>query len=93
MTVIDDIYDCNKQYQPESEIETEKERHGKNENELVVPKPKTSLNSDIHESPIDLTPKETATLQTKNEQLKHTNPPITNNTTASFPNKRPKRVR
>ena len=51
MTLIDDIYDCNKQYQPESEIETEKERHGKNENELVVPKSKTSLNSDIHESP------------------------------------------
>ena len=58
-----------------------------------MPKSKTNLNSDIHESPIDLTHKETATLQTENEQLKHTNPPITNNATASVPNERPKRLR
>ena len=51
----------------------QKERHGENEHELVVPKPKTNLNSDIQESPIDLTLKETATLQTENEQLKYTN--------------------
>ena len=40
----------------------QKERHGENEHELVVPKPKTNLNSDIQERPIDLTPKETVTL-------------------------------
>ena len=34
----------------------------KNEHELVKPEPKTNLNSDIQESPIDLIPKETATL-------------------------------
>ena len=39
----DDIYDSNKQHQPESWIETEKYRHGKNEHELLVPKPKTNL--------------------------------------------------
>ena len=73
MPVINDIYDINKQHQPESRIATEKERHGENEHELVVPKPKTNLNSDIQESPIDLTLKETATLQTENEQLNYTN--------------------
>ena len=90
MAVIDDIYDSNEQQQPKSQIEAEKECHGKKEHELVVPKPKTNLNSDIYESPIDLTPKETATLQTENKQLKHTNTQITNNTTASVPNERPK---
>ena len=64
--VIDDIYDSNKQHQPESRIKTEKECQGKNEHELLVPENKTNLNSDIQESPIDLTPKETATLQTEN---------------------------
>ena len=34
----------------------------KNEHELVKPEPKTNLNSDIQESPIDLILKETATL-------------------------------
>ena len=53
-----------------------------------MPKPKTDLNSDIQESRVDLTPKETATLQTANEQLKYTNSPITNNTTVSIPNER-----
>ena len=42
-----------------------------------MPKPKTDLNSDIQESRVDLTPKETATLKTANEQLKYTNFPIT----------------
>ena len=93
MPVIDDIYDRNKQHQPESQIATGKERHGENENELEVPKPKANLNSDIQESPIDLTPRETATLQPKNEQLKYTNSPITNDTTASVPNKRPNCIR
>ena len=93
MPVIDDVYDINKQHQPESRIATEKERHGENEHELVVPKPKTNLNSDIQESSIDLTLKETATLQTENEQLKYTNSPITNNTTASVPDEGPKRIR
>ena len=62
MAVIDDIYDSNKQHQPKSWIATEKERHDENEHELVVPKPKTNLNRDIQERPIDLTPKETVTL-------------------------------
>ena len=62
MAVIDDIYDSNKQHQPKSWIATEKEHHDENEHELVVPKPKTNLNSDIQERPIDLTPKETVTL-------------------------------
>ena len=62
MPVIDDIYGSEKQHQPESRIETEKECRGKNEHELVKPEPKTNLNSDIQESPIDLTPKETAPL-------------------------------
>ena len=57
MAVIDDIYDSNEQQQPESQIEAVKEYHGQNQHELVVPKPKTNLNSDIHESPIDITPK------------------------------------
>ena len=81
MPVIDDIYDSNKQHQPGSRIETEKEFQGKNEHELVVAEPKTNLNSNIQENPIDFIPKETATLQTENEQLKYTNSPITNNTT------------
>ena len=93
MPVIDDIYGSNKQHQPESRIATEKKRHGENEHELVVPKPRTNLNSGIQESPIDLTPKETATLQTENEQSKYTNSAVTNNTTASVPNKRPKHIR
>ena len=91
--VIDDIHDSNKQHQPKSRIETEKEFQGKNEHELVVPEPKTNLNSGIQESPIDLTPKEAATLQTENQQSKYTNSPLTNNTTDSIPNKRPKRTR
>ena len=62
MAVIDDIYDSNKQHQPKSRIATEKECHNENEHELVVPKPKTNLNSDIQERPIDLTPKEIVTL-------------------------------
>ena len=53
-----------------------------------MPKPKTDLNSDIQESRVDLTPKETAILQTANEQLKYTNSPITNNTTVSIQNER-----
>ena len=93
MPVIDDIYESNKQHQLESRMANEKARHGENEHELVVLKPKTNLNSDIQESPIDLTPKETATLQTEDEQLKYKNSPITNNTTASVPNKRPKHIR
>ena len=40
----------------------------------------------INESPIDLTPKDTAALQTENHQLRHINPPIKNNTTTSVPN-------
>ena len=92
MPIIDDIYDSNKQHQPKSRIQTENENHGKNEHELLVLKPKTNLNSDIQESPNELTPKETATLQTENEQLKYTDFLITYNTTASIPNERPKHI-
>ena len=69
MPVIDDIYDSNKQHQPESQIATEKERHGENEHELEVAKPKTHLNSDIQESPIALNPKETTTLFENNLKM------------------------
>ena len=69
MPVIDDIYDSNKQHQPESQTATEKERHGENEHELEVPKPKTHLNSDIQESPIALNPKETTTLSENNLKM------------------------
>ena len=57
-----------------------------------MPKRKTNLNSDIQESPIDLTHKETATLQPENEQSKYTNSPITNNATAPVPNERPNHI-
>ena len=93
MPVIDDICDSNKQHQPESRIKTEKECQGKNEHELVVPEPKTNLNSGIQESRIDLTPEGTVALQTEYEQLKYANSPVTNNTTDSIPNKRSKRIR
>ena len=92
MPVIDDICDSNKQHQPESRIETEKECQGKNEHKLVVPEPKTNLNGGIQESRIDLTPKETVTLQTEYEQLKYANSSVTNNTTDSVPNERSKLI-
>ena len=63
---------------------SEKKYQGKNEHELVVAEPKTNLNSGIQESPIDLTSKETVTLQTENEQLKYANSPATNNTTEEY---------
>ena len=47
---------------PNHESKLRKNAVVKNEHELVKPEPKTNLNSDIQESPIDLIPKETATL-------------------------------
>ena len=41
MPVIDDIYESNKQHQPESWIKTEKECQSRNE--LVMREPKTNL--------------------------------------------------
>ena len=47
---------------PNHESKLRKNVVAKNEHELVKPEPKTNLNSDIQESPIDLILKETATL-------------------------------
>ena len=51
---------------PNHESKLRKNVKVRNEHELLVPENKTNLNSDIQESPIDLTPKETVTLQTEN---------------------------
>lgn len=56
MPVLADIYESNKQHQPESQIKTEKECQSKNERELALPEPKTNLISDTQESPLELPP-------------------------------------
>ena len=58
-----------------------------------MPEPKTNLNSDTQESPIELPTKETVTLQNENEQSELTNTPVANDPTNSIPDETLKRIR
>ena len=63
-----------------------------NVNFFGMPEPKTNVNSDTQEIPIELPHKETVTLQNENEKSRFTNSPLANDPTNSIANERPKRI-